>query len=83
MANRTVAEGDAVTMLCPVDGFPMPELTWILPDDTSTPHPLLISNVQRSDSGYYNCSAENTLRPSGLDEIMEFDSGVAYLDVTC
>lgn len=84
VTNQTIiVEGDDVTMLCSATGNPVPVLSWTLPTGISAAHPLVISNANRSDAGYYICSAENTLLPSGLEEINETDSVAAYLDVTC
>ena len=67
--NKTKLEGDNVTFTCDVDGNPVPTISWTrdgsplnasgrisFADDKKQ---LTITNVNRTDSGEYQCVAKN------------------------
>ena len=85
--NTTEQEGNNVTLSCTVDGNPKPSISWIKdvsPVSTSgNPRisfgtdnkQLIITNVNRSDHGEYQCVASNSLGNA--------TSSAATLNVQC
>ena len=83
--NMTSTEGENVTLSCNATGNPTPSLSWT--KDGSAMHSprislsldnkkLTIANVNRDDSGDYQCVANNSVAAAAT-------SGVATLDVQC
>ncbi|VTJ68807.1 Hypothetical predicted protein [Marmota monax] len=68
-ANVSGMAGQALTLKCDANGFPVPEITWLkdgqLVSETDSHHlldrarSLHFSRVQEGDSGLYTCRAEN------------------------
>ena len=85
--NETKTEGNNVTLSCNADGNPIPTISWTkngYPIDTSNnsrisfsvdKKQLTITNVNRTDSGEYQCVANNSL---GNDT-----SNAGTLDIQC
>ena len=85
--SKTTTEGNGVTLSCNATGNPKPTMSWTRngsPVDTTNnsgfsfsegKKQLTITNVNRTDSGEYQCVASNKL---GNDK-----SNVATLDVQC
>uniref|UniRef100_H2YT93 Ig-like domain-containing protein n=1 Tax=Ciona savignyi TaxID=51511 RepID=H2YT93_CIOSA len=76
VVNITVVENTPVTMLCEVDAFPPPAITWFKNARPLLLHPgvrfiteggrfLLIDSSEVEDDGRYTCSASNTV---GVDD---------------
>ena len=85
--NTTQQEGKNVTLSCAVDGNPKPSISWTkdVSPVSAVGNPrisfgtdnnqLIITNVNRSDHGEYQCVASNTLGNT--------TSSAATLDVQC
>ena len=60
--NRTVKEGDGVSLNCIVMGFPAPFVAWskIGGGVISQDRWLNITSITKADSGQYQCFANNT-----------------------
>ena len=66
--DQVVCEGSLVTLNCNATGIPMPNITWTKVEGSSTdsapPLPAVdgkyvLSDIQRSASGTYRCTADN------------------------
>ncbi|XP_074483245.1 vascular cell adhesion protein 1-like [Sebastes fasciatus] len=69
-----IEEGSSVTLTCSSDANPAARYTWYKENGNLKPlseqHQLVLSSIQSSDSGQYNCTAENQLgRTSGYMSI--------------
>ena len=86
--NKTVREGDTVTLFCNATGNPRPSISWTINGRTvhSELHPrirlspdnkqLTVKNVDRTDSHQqYRCQASNSIN--------SITSGAASLNVQC
>ena len=64
--NVTVVEGHDVVLVCKVEGYPIPHVTWIAPSravlrNRTIDANLTLTNVSRSSNGMYECVATNEL----------------------
>jgi len=60
--NKSVLEGDSVTLSCNATGIPLPMVSWIKVDGdvtVSNGSDLVFTNINRSESGEYRCEASN------------------------
>ena len=59
--NKTVTEGDNVTLLCSASGIPSPTRSWIKVSGGSHTHSdvLVLTNINRNEAGEYRCEASN------------------------
>ncbi|XP_034092148.1 B-cell receptor CD22-like isoform X11 [Gymnodraco acuticeps] len=70
-----IMEGSSVTLTCSSDANPAANYTWYKKDGNQKLHPLtkerqlVFSSIQVSDSGEYNCTAENELGKRTSDMI--------------
>ncbi|XP_060592725.1 limbic system-associated membrane protein-like isoform X7 [Ruditapes philippinarum] len=79
--DKTVREGETVTLVCNVTGVPTPDVTWYkLPNEGSqkkerigtTGEVLIIHNVSRYCDGTYECVAYNNVEPAVTRQIKVF-----------
>ncbi|KAK6169778.1 hypothetical protein SNE40_020767 [Patella caerulea] len=68
--------GDDLILTCTVQSNPRPfSLKWYKPDGTSTQgRELVISNIQKNETGVYSCEAISTLVPSNGSSITRSDN---------
>ncbi|XP_022800875.1 hemicentin-2-like isoform X2 [Stylophora pistillata] len=60
MQNKTVTEGDNVTLMCNVSGLPSPTVSWLRPNDQRRSEYMLeLVNISRNEAGEYKCEASN------------------------
>ena len=59
--NKTVTEGDDVTLSCNASGMPSPMVSWINVGSHMriNRNELVLANINRSDAGEYRCEASN------------------------
>lgn len=74
-SNQTLTENELLTFHCTAIGNPVPKIKWIKDGKTIDEGDTLTFGARRNTSGWYWCSAENSL---GLTA-----NASAYLDVQC
>ena len=59
--NKTVTEGDNVTLYCMPSGTPTPTVSWIKVGSGQrfNGNKLVLPNINRSEAGEYRCEANN------------------------
>ena len=59
--DKTVTEGDDVTLSCNASGMPSPMVSWIKVGShmRSNRNELVLANINRSGAGEYRCEASN------------------------
>ncbi|XP_052806732.1 hemicentin-1-like [Mya arenaria] len=86
MKNVIGLERENITMACQVTaGFPnKTRIKWERISDmtsVSIGQELGIANIDRTQSGYYRCTASNLMEPTGGDAIVGNSSNIVYIDV--
>ena len=59
--DKTITEGDDVTLSCSASGTPPPMVSWIKVDShvRFNRSDLVLTNINRSEAGVYRCEANN------------------------
>ena len=58
--DKTVTEGDNLTLMCNVSGMPPPMVSWMTPNvQRHSGYMLNVVNINRSQAGEYKCEASN------------------------
>ena len=59
--NKTVTEGDNVTLHCMASGTPPPSVSWVKVSSGQrfNESELMFTNINRSEAGEYRCEANN------------------------
>ena len=73
--NQTVLEGETATLDCAATGNPTPNIYWIKEGKTVGKGGNLSFEVNRNQSGYYWCVAENRFQTTA--------NASGYLNVLC
>ena len=72
---QTVIEGNVATFHCDATGNPTPKITWMKDGMTVGQGDTLSFEANRTQSGYYWCSAQSTFNTTA--------NASSYLDVHC
>lgn len=92
--NTTVSPGDDIKITCKSDGVPRPAVEWYKNDAFITSQgrvrvsrtDVIISNVQPSDSGYYQCSGRNNYSVASdrmYLNVIKKEGAYSFKDVFC
>ncbi|XP_050391150.2 LOW QUALITY PROTEIN: hemicentin-1 [Patella vulgata] len=73
-----VEEPNRLTLTCTVDSNPVSTITWYGPDGRED---LVINNINRNQSGIYNCTAITDLQPTNGNQLIKTDSKTVLVDV--
>ena len=77
--NKTVTEGDNVTLMCNVSGMPPPMVSWMMPSgQRHSGYMLNVVNINRSRAGEYRCEASNEC--GNATETATIDVQCKYVD---
>lgn len=73
--DKTVTEGDNLTLMCNVSGVPPPMVSWMTPNvQRHNGYMLNVVNINRSQAGGYKCEASNEC---------DNETEIATIDVRC
>ncbi|XP_048241060.1 contactin-2-like [Haliotis rufescens] len=83
--STSVTESQTLDVACSVDSHPVATVKWTKKNDakltSQTGSTLTITNIQRSQSGTYVCTATNTLSPCFGTSVVRSDSAEVKVDV--
>ncbi|XP_055954529.1 uncharacterized protein LOC130010692 [Patella vulgata] len=78
------AESETLFIACSVDSNPVSTITWYGPDDrvVSNDKDLVITNINRNQSGIYNCTAITVLQPTNGNQQLKTDSKTVLVKIS-